>query len=683
VTQTPSAAEPGVAATPFHDLDAYVALPRVGGLALSPDGTRLVTTVATLNPKRTAHVTALWEVDPTGEAPARRLTRSAKGEGTPAFTPAGDVLFVSARPDPEAEESKDDTALLWLLPAGGGEARVVGSRPGGIDSVVAAARADTVAVLSSTMPSAVTAEDDEERRKARKDKGVAAILHSSYPIRFWDHDLGPDQPRVLAGTVPDGDAAIEWRDLTPDARAALYEAEPELSADGSAAVTAWVVADGHGATREIVVRIDVATGERTVLADDERFYYYGPRISPDGATVAFIRRLRTAPDRPPKVHLVLVPLAGGGITELAPDWDRWPDELRWTPDGRALIVGAHENGRSPLFRVDVADGTVVRLTGDDGAYTDPCVSPDGRHVYALRAAIDAPPAPVRLDAEQADQQPALLQPPAPAVDVPGSLAEVTATAEDGTPLRAWLALPPGAESEPAPLLLWVHGGPLHSWNSWTWRWNPWLMAARGYAVLLPDPALSTGYGQHMVDRGWATWGGAPFTDLMAITDAAEARADIDETRTAAMGGSFGGYMANWIAGHTDRFTAIVTHASLWALEQFGPTTDDASFWLGEMTEEMAAANSPHRYADAITTPMLVIHGDKDYRVPIGEALRLWWDLVYRQDDPEGNPHRFLYFPDENHWVLKPQHAIVWYQTVFAFLGEHVRGEPFEVPELLR
>ena len=114
-------------------------------------------------------------------------------------------------------------------------------------------------------------------------------------------------------------------------------------------------------------------------------------------------------------------------------------------------------------------------------------------------------------------------------------------------------LPEGAEAEPAPLLLWIHGGPLHSWNSWTWRWNPWLMAARGYAVLLPDPALSTGYGQRMIDRGWASWGKAPYTDLMRLTDAAEARDEIDATRTAAMGGSFGGYMANWIAGHTDRF----------------------------------------------------------------------------------------------------------------------------------
>ena len=121
--------------------------------------------------------------------------------------------------------------------------------------------------------------------------------------------------------------------------------------------------------------------------------------------------------------------------------------------------------------------------------------------------------------------------------------------------------------------MWIHGGPLGSWNAWTWRWNPWLLVAKGYAVLLPDPALSTGYGQSYIQRGWGGWGRAPYTDLMEITDAAVDRPDIDATRTAAMGGSFGGYMANWVAGQTDRFNAIVTHASLWALDQFGPTTD--------------------------------------------------------------------------------------------------------------
>jgi dipeptidyl aminopeptidase/acylaminoacyl peptidase len=209
------------------------------------------------------------------------------------------------------------------------------------------------------------------------------------------------------------------------------------------------------------------------------------------------------------------------------------------------------------------------------------------------------------------------------------------------------------------------------------------MAAQGYAVLLPDPGLSTGYGLDMVRRGWGAWGAEPYDDLMRITDVALEREDVDATKVAAMGGSFGGYMANWVAGHTDRFAAIVTHASLWNLEQFGPTTDVAFYWGREMTPEMARANDPSAHADAITTPMLVIHGDRDYRVPIGEALRLWWDLNARVKDPTMSPHRFLYFPDENHWVLTPQHAAIWYRTVLSFLGVHVHGRPEVVDELLR
>ncbi len=674
----------GDAAKPFHDLEQYIALPRLSGLELAPDGSRLVTSVATLNPKRTGFVSAVWEVDPAGEAPARRLTRSSKGERAVAFTAGGDLLFLSARPDPDAEEADDDApAALWLLPKGGGEARIVGTRPGGFEGVATAAAADTVAVLSPTLPGSVTGEDDEQRRKARKDRKVSAILHTGYPIRYWDDDLGPDEPRLLTGAIPDGDDAVTWTDQTPAPGHSLLEADAELAPDGRTAVVAWHVYDPNGHNREVVVAIDVATAERTTLADDPAYDYFGARISPDGRTVAILRHLRSAHDRPPQIHLAVVPVTGGEITVVAPDWDRWPNDMRWTPDGEALIVCADEGGRSPLFRVGVADGAVVRLTGDHGTYSSPCVSPDGRHVFAVRNAIDAPETPVRLDAHTAAQEPVFLPSPAAEPALPGTLTEITATAEDGTDLRAWLVLPEGAEAEPAPLLLWIHGGPLHSWNSWTWRWNPWLMAARGYAVLLPDPALSTGYGQRMIDRGWASWGKAPYTDLMRLTDAAEARDEIDATRTAAMGGSFGGYMANWIAGHTDRFAAIVTHASLWALDQFGPTTDDASYWLGEMTEEMAMANSPHLAANAITTPMLVIHGDKDYRVPIGEALRLWWDLVSRQEDPATQPHRFLYFPDENHWILKPQHAIVWYETVLAFLAQHVLGEDAEMPEILR
>jgi dipeptidyl aminopeptidase/acylaminoacyl peptidase len=681
-------------AQPFHDLDAYIDLPRGSGLTLSPDGTRLVTAVQTLNPKRTKYLTALWEVDPTGERPARRLTRSAKGEGGAAFLPDGSVLFTSARPDPEAADDDDEAvAMLWLLPAGGGEARVVATRPGGVDGVRVAADAGTVVLSSGTFPSSATHDDEKDKRKERKDKAVSAILHERAPVRFWDKDLGPDAPRLFAGTLGLSDDApgtvpdprIELTDLTPDAGRALERVQHDVSPDGSTVVMTWGVPE-RGGLRTALALVDVATGGHRVLVDDLDFEYAEPRFSPDGQRVAVVREKRSTPYDPCDLRIALVSVADGTVQDLSGSWDRWPaGPAEWTPDGSALVVVADEDGRAPVFRIDVSTGTVTRLTADDFAYSDVQVSPDGAHVYAMRTSYAEPLRPVRLDATTPDQESVVLPGPSETPVLPGTLTEVEATGEDGSRVRSWLALPEGASADaPAPLLLWIHGGPLGSWNAWSWRWNPWIAVAHGYAVLLPDPALSTGYGLDFIARGWGSWGGAPYTDLMAATDAAVARDDIDESRTAAMGGSFGGYMANWVAGHTDRFKAIVTHASLWALDQFGPTTDAPWYWAREMTPEMAQENSPHLFADEIVTPMLVIHGDHDYRVPIGEALRLWSDLAERAEGEDGEmPHRFLYFPDENHWILTPQHAKVWYETVLAFADHHVLGQDWRTPDLLR
>ncbi|MFP5336506.1 MAG: alpha/beta fold hydrolase [Actinomycetes bacterium] len=674
---------------PFADLDAYVALPRVDGLALSPDGTRLVVGVQTLDRKKTRYVTALWEVDPAGERPARRLTRSAKGESGAAFTPSGDLLFVSARPDAEPDDGAEDVPALWLQPAGGGDARVVASRPGGVGGVRVARGSGTVVLASATLPSSTDETSESEGRTARKDAKVSAVLHEEYPVRYWDHDLGPQRARLFAAEVPADlaltDDRLELRDLTGHVGRALHdEGSWDVTPDGATVVTSWLVPEARGSQRFTVVAIDVASGRRTVLADREGFDHDSPRVSPDGTSVVVSVHRTSTPDDPGDAWLGVVPIAGGEVRDLTAGWDRWPHSVRWTPDGRSLVVVADDGGRAPLFRVDVESGAVTRLTADDGAYSSPEVSPDGQWVYALRSTVDGPASPVRVRLGGDAVAPEPLRGPAEAPALPGRLDEVTTTAEDGSTVRAWLALPGSASAEtPAPLLLWIHGGPLGSWNAWSWRWNPWLAVARGYAVLLPDPALSTGYGIDFVRRGWGRWGAEPYTDLMAVTDAAVKRDDVDETRTAAMGGSFGGYMANWVAGHTDRFRCVVTHASLWALDQFGPTTDAAYYWSREMTDEMALENSPHRFADAITSPMLVIHGDKDYRVPIGEGLRLWWDLVSRSAGDDGtSPHKFLYFPDENHWILTPNHTKVWYATVFAFLAHHVLGEEWRRPELL-
>ncbi|RZU62940.1 alpha/beta fold hydrolase [Zhihengliuella halotolerans] len=679
--------------SPFHDLDAFIALPRLSGLALNDDGTRLVSSLSTLNEERTAYVSALWEIDPTGERPARQVSRGAdagkgaKGESAPAFTAAGDLLFTAARPGTENE----DKPALWSLPAGGGEARLLAEHPGGI----AAARTtgtDVVVLKADATRRAGDLAAEAEVQKGRKDKKVAAILHDGYPVRFWDHDLGPATPRYYALALnSDGAAGEPLREVGTDTHGRLTETGYDVAHDGTFLVTDWHTPEGRGSIRTDLVRIDVATGATTVLraADDEHEYSV-QAISPAGSHVVFTRWVRSTPELPSRQELRVLDLESGEDQQIAAVWDRYPTSVKWLPDASGLLITADEDGRSPVFHLDLATDAVTRLT-EEGAFTDVTIARDGTAAYALRSSYEFPAEPVRLDLTQLAEGVApltALRGPAERPQLPGTLTEIETMADDGTRVRAWLALPEGASDQsPAPLLLWIHGGPVASWNAWSWRWTPWILVAAGYAVLLPDPALSTGYGQSFIDRGWGAWGDAPYTDLMAITDAAEVRDDIDETRTAAMGGSFGGYMANWVAGHTDRFKAIVTHASLWALDGFGPTTDASFFWAREMSEEMQEAHSPHRYVSEIRTPMLVIHGDKDYRVPIGEGLRLWYELLSKSGLPQEadgtTAHRFLYFPDENHWILTPQHAKIWYQVNLGFLAERVLEKgPQELPELL-
>jgi dipeptidyl aminopeptidase/acylaminoacyl peptidase len=671
--------------TPFGDLDEFLALPRVAGLAVSADGSRAVTAVSELNEKRTEYVTAVWELDVNGEQQARRITRGAKGESSPVFTASGDLLFIAKRDIPGADGDDEPGASLWRLPATGGEAVSILEMPGGVDAVHPARRADVTLVTASLMPSATSVEDDARLRALRKDNKVSAVLHTGYPVRHWDHDIGPAQPHLLdvaGGQERSGKGSSSAvRDLTPDPGQGLREAGLDVSADGRFAVTTWSVAGPDASLRQTLVLIDVATGERTTIADDPTADLGAPAISPDGSEVAFVRETHSTPELAPRITLCHLRI-GEAFTTVATDWDRWPASVAWMTDGSSLIVTADDGGRRPVFLIDptaAARSPVTRLTHDDFSYTDACAAPGGV-VFALRSSHSSQPHPVRIDPDGTVTTLPCMEMPA----LPGELVDVTAVADDGTDVRSWLVLPEGAA--PAPLVLWIHGGPLGSWNTWHWRWNPWLLAARGYAVLMPDPALSTGYGQEFIQRGWGAWGFAPYTDLMAATDEALRHPRVDETRTAAMGGSFGGYMANWIAGHTDRFDAIVTHASLWALDQFGPTTDGGYWWAREMTTQMAERNSPHRSVGEISTPTLVIHGDKDYRVPIGEGLRFWFELLTKSGLPAADdgtsPHRFLYFPTEGHWVLAPQHTKIWYQVVTAFLGRHLLGDDEELPETL-
>lgn len=659
-------------ATPFHDLAAFTALARVDSLALSQDGSRLVAAVSQIDRKRARYVSSLWEIDPTGEREPSRLTWSEKGESSPAFLLDGSLLFLSGRPERRGAEEEDDDVALWRLPPLG-EAQVLARYPGGLRGPLAVAAGSGTVLVAAGRPVGADG-DGAEQRKLRRDRKVTGILHTGMPIRYWDHELGATSPRLLC--LPGGTG--EPVDLVPDAVFELEEAACTLSDDGATIVTTWRQRRRGGRTQLSLAVLDGAGGPPRLITDKEGADLEGPRLSPDGRLLAAFRGDDGDFTRTLTHELVLYDLASPEpVPQTVELGDLWATETAWAPDGATVYVAGDLHGRGAVVAVDAASAAVTATLADDAAYATLLPAPDGAGLFCLRSAVDAPAAPVRL-ATSPGAAPRPLPSPAGQPPIPGRLEELSVEAGDGATLRAWLCLPE-ATSEPAPLMLWVHGGPFASWNSWSWRWNPWVAVARGYAVLLPDPALSTGYGSGWMARAWPHRAGLVWADLEAVLDAALARPDLDGEATACLGGSFGGYMTNWIAGHTDRFGAIVTHAGLWALDQQHATTDAAEWktgLFGTPTDhpEWYAENSPNRFVERIRTPMLVIHGNRDYRVPVSEALRLWWDLVSRFDgEPEDLPHRFLQFTSENHWVLSPANAEVWYETVLAFCDQHVRG----------
>ncbi|MFB8208652.1 prolyl oligopeptidase family serine peptidase [Streptomyces sp. NPDC056010] len=655
--------------TSFHAR--FATHPRLTDLVLSPDGTHLIASVQTINDQENRYVSRLWEVDPSGERGSRLVARSAQGNFAPAFAADGTLLFLSGRENAGSAAAKGESDSqgvgLWALPHRG-EPRQIAHHPGGISAFAVAGDARTVAYTADLPPGAVDAEGSAVLLRERRSALVDAVLYDAAMTSAVDAGLGPDEPHTFvlhADRAPvnaggQGPAGAGDMALSPDGSLVAYTRD----------------ARGLAADMNVVVVADAATGVEHHAFSRTGQRYYHPTFTADGSALVCQRQREETYDTEWRVTLVAFDLASGEETDLLPEFDNWP----WP--GRAVLSPVRgdatlwftgdEQGHCPVFRRE-ADGTITRLTAS-GAYASLCVSPDGATLYALRSTIDGPPRVVRLDAVTAGQEPVFLRAPGGLDRLPGTLTEVRVEADDGFPLHAWLALPEDASAErQAPLIIAPHGGPQTSWSAWTWLWNPWPFAARGYAVLLPDPALSTGYGQRMQERGRGQYGGQPYRDLIALTDAALARDDLDATRTGLAGWSFGGYLANRAATLTDRFRAIVTHAGMWNLEAFQSGTDmHASFRkiFGDprTRRERYEANSPHFHASELTTPMLIVHGGKDYRVPMGQALSLHSDLQRL-----GTPAGFLHFPDEGHRIEAPNHIRLMYETVLNFFDHHVLG----------
>ncbi|MEP6607480.1 MAG: S9 family peptidase [Burkholderiaceae bacterium] len=658
-----------------YTVEQHIALKRVSAIAPSPDGTWLAVAVQRLDRDGAKYVSDIWKV-PTDGGDATQLTRSDSKDSAPFFRRDGALGFLSNRQPNEIkpDEEADKRMQVWLLPAAGGEPQQLTDEPLGVESFRFARRAEQMVVLAPVL-SDVDFDRQRETAKDSEKKGSSARHFRSQPVRHWDHWLHENSNLANTHLIVYSEEGKDRVDLTPEVKREM-SVEPgfDISPDGRQVAVTWQSPGDDRETDTTIALIDIASKKIRMVGAGQNTNNESPLYAPDGTTLAVIRATRstTTVVRP---TLTLIDAASGALRALAMQFDAWPHIGDWTADGARIIVGADIAGHVPVFAIDVASGRVDRISAEreGGAHSDLHVLRDGR-IAGIRSTFLEPPEAFVVAAKPAS-------PPQTLARLTGfvhadwaDIENLTVKSTDGVAVQ-YFVMKPAQTHERLPTLLWIHGGPIGmTADAWHWRWNPLLAVAQGYLVVQPNPRGSTGFGQPFVQGIWGNvWGDQCYKDLMAVADAVAARSDVDADRMMAMGGSFGGYMTNWIGTQTQRFKCLVTHACVTTMAQFTGTTDHPAWWYLEMGGEDPYADpasfdryAPIRHIKRWKTPALIIHGEKDYRCPIGEGLNLFEALQYH-----GVPSELLVFPDENHWIMKPRNIVAWYDTVLGFIRRHL------------
>ena len=668
-------------AAPSFDARALTRLGRVTSLAPSPCGTWLAVAVERLDADEARYASDLWRV-PVDGGPAARLTVGDSRDRAPCFRADGALGFLSDRPRPGAskEDADDARSQVWLLPAAGGEPRPVTDEPLGVSDFRFAAAGDRLVVLADVLRGVPHGAQREVARE-RKRRGPSAMRYQAMPVRYWDHWHSDAEPHLVAYAQDGSDR----RDLTPDAGLALHETAWDLAPDGSLVVAAWATLNPIDRSHDRPLALLPTDGGPLRLAGvGVGVVHAAPRFSPDSGRVAVTRYTRTPLGYGHKSLWTYDTAADAAPPrELTAAWDGWPSAWGWTPDGTAVLATADCRGQHPMLRVDVASGAVTRLTPASlGGVHASVVALPGRPgaLVAIRSTLLAPPEAFLFEGLERGE--ALPRPLARLSGMPEGLGaglarvrDVLAAVGDGRTVQTFIVEPVAPPPGPTQAFLWIHGGPVAAWSDgWHWRWSPLVLAAAGYTVVLPNPAGSTGFGQAWVDDIWGnTWGARCYEDLMGLAEVLEFDEEIAPSDLVIMGGSFGGYMTNWIGSSTDRFKRLVSHAGIFSMSSFYGVTDRPAWWLLMMGDTPYRDSvgfdryAPLRKVAHWRTPTLVTHGERDYRVPIGESLALFEALDYHEV-----PAELLVFPDEHHWILKPRNTIAWYDAVLDFVA---RGGP--------
>ncbi len=611
----------------------------------------------------------LWRVLP-GQEP-RRLTFGGRTGGSYTYSPEGKRLAFAGE--------RNGKTGIHVLPLEGGEAVCVFESPVPVDGLRWVGH--RLYFYSSVMPECAEDLGCTARILAERSKGTSALVYTELYHRPWD-SWADGTHSALFFIPEDGGkvAKVAGGSFDVPPLPSGGREDYDVASDSAVVYTAKKVSEVWRSTNSDLFLVEAGSEKRIT---DNPAADRAPRFSPDGSRIAYLSQ--AVPGFESDQWRLKVYDRGTGVTVvLAQDIGDWISDFAWTPDGKSIVFSVEEQGHQPLYTVVARKDTKARrLTGRTMNRRLAIVAGDPLHAWVTRESMLQPPDLFRVDIgpkSSTDERVTNLNRAALAsINMP-KIEEIWWDGAEISPgkrarVHAFLALPAG--SPPAgrwPLVMVVHGGPQGAWmNSFHPRWNPLGLVGNGMAVVMPNPTGSVGYGQELVNAVSKDWGGRTYEDLMRLLDVLSLRPDIDGSRACAIGGSYGGYMANWMEAKTDRFKCLVSHAGPSFLEVKYGTTDE--LWFPEWdvggtpwdNPEAYRKFSPSSYVKNFKTPMLLIHGANDFRVPLEQALFMYTALRTR-----GVEAKLVVFPDENHFIAKPVNRKFWYDTVVGWLVGHLK-----------
>ena len=652
---------------PFSVRD-MVAMERLAGPQPSPDGRQVVFTRRVYDPNANKSFTNLWVVPIEGGEP-RRLTSAKASDTSPRWSPDGrTIAFVSDR---------SGSMQVWMIDPAGGEARQATSLPVDVDNVEWSPDGSRLAFSAEVYPDCPGLACTAERDKEKSDSPVKARVYTRLMFRHWDAWDEGKRNHLLVWPLAGGEPVDVMKGADGDSPTRPFGGSEEFawSSDGkSIAFTAKMAKNAAWSTDNNVYLAAADGSGFLCLTCANEATDTQPAFSPDGRTIAYLAMSRPGFEAD-RQRVMLYDVASGKSRPLTEGWDRSADSLAWSADGKRLFVTAEDTARRKIFAVDPAGGRVSVVVGDH-YNMDVAVTSKGRLVYAQDSLTS--PAEIFTCRQDGGDARALTR-----INAARVQAAVMSRPEEfwfkgamDERVHGWILKPVDfQEGRKYPVAFLVHGGPQGSWEDhFHYRWNPQAYAGAGYVAISINFHGSTGFGQAFTDSISKSWGGAPYEDLMKGLDHAVATYPfIDASRMGALGASYGGYMINWIAGHTDRFKCLVSHDGEFDTRTSYYTTEELWFpeWeQGGLPWEPGTTYdrwSPALFVQNWKTPMLVVHGARDYRLPETEGFSAFTALQRK-----GVPSKLLYFPDENHWVLKAKNSILWHDTVIGWLDQWLK-----------